>query len=190
MKLLEDRIRADGQVLDGQVLKLDSFLNHQIDVELLTELGREFYRLFQADGVTKLLTIEASGIAVACAAGQFFRVPVVFAKKSRGKNLTGEAYSSLVESFTHGCVNNISVSKSFLCPEDRVLLMDDFLANGAALRGLISLVEQAGATLVGAGVCVEKAFQPGGDELRAQGVRIESLARIKAMSPKTGVFFC
>lgn len=189
MKLLEDRIRADGQVLDAGVLRVDSFLNHQLDPELLVQLGQEFYRLFEHEHITKILTVEASGIAVACAAGQFFRVPVVFAKKSRSKNITGEVYSAQVESFTHGCVNTILVSRRFLLPQDRVLLLDDFLANGAALRGLMELVRQSGAALVGAGVCIEKAFQPGGGALRQMGVRVEALARIQSMDPRGGIQF-
>lgn len=190
MELLEERIVRDGQVLDGGVLKVDSFLNHQIDADLLVELGREFHRLFAGEGVTKILTIEASGIAVACAAGQCFHVPVLFAKKVQGKNITGDVYTAKVESFTHGRVYDIIVSKRFLGPQDRVLLIDDFLANGAALQGLAQLVRAAGAALVGAGICIEKAFQPGGAVLRAGGMRVESLARIQTMSAQEGVTFC
>lgn len=190
MKLLEERIRRDGEVREeGAVLKLDSFLNHQLDVELFNEMGKEFFRLFGGERVTKLLTIEASGIGVACIAGQYFNVPVLFAKKSRSRNLDPDVYSAPVASFTHGGVNEVMVSKRFLQPSDRVLLIDDFLANGAALDGLISIVEQAGATVVGAGVCVEKAFQSGGVRLRGKGVRVESLARIAAMS-ENGIEFC
>ena len=190
MKLLEDRIRRDGVVKDGDVLKVDSFLNHQMDVELFAEMGREWAKLFAADHVTKILTIEASGIGIACLAAQQFHVPVVFAKKTQTKNIAGEVYTTKVESFTHGKVYDIIVSKEFLHPEDRVLLIDDFLANGSALQGLIKLVEDAGATLVGAGICIEKAFQPGGDLIRSMGVRVESLARIKSMSVEDGVTFC
>ncbi len=190
MKLLEERIRAQGQVLGADVLKVDSFLNHQIDVDLLDELGREFFRLFGDCGVTKLLTIEASGIGIACMAARHFRVPVVFAKKNKTKNIAGEVYTAQVESFTHGRTYDIIVSKRFLGPEDRVLLIDDFLANGSALRGLIELVREAGAALVGAGICIEKAFQPGGEAIRSLGVRVESLARIKSLSPERGVEFC
>lgn len=190
MELLEERIRRDGQVLDGGVLKVDSFLNHQLDVTLLDALGKEFFRLFSGAGVTKLLTVESSGIAVACAAARYFRVPVLFAKKNRTKNIAGDVYSAKVESFTHGCTYDIVVSKRFLSPTDRVLLIDDFLANGAALRGLSQLVREAGASLAGAGVCIEKTFQPGGAALRAEGLRLEALARIRSMSPQDGITFC
>ena len=190
MKLLEDRIRQDGKIRSGGVLKVDSFLNHQIDVKLYAEIGKEFHRLFGDCGVTKILTIEASGIGIACVTAQFFGCPVIFAKKNKTKNIAGDVYTSKVESFTHGKVYDIIVAKEFLHPEDRVLLIDDFLANGSALQGLIKLVEDAGATLVGAGICVEKAFQPGGQRLRTDGVRVESLARIQSMSEETGVVFC
>ena len=190
LKLLEERIRQDGKVRGTDVLKVDRFLNHQIDVALLQELGKEFLRLFGEDGVTKILTIEASGIGIACVAAQYFKVPVIFAKKNKTKNIAGDVYTSKVESFTHGKVYDIIVSKEFLCPEDRVLLIDDFLANGSALQGLINLVRDAGATLVGAGICVEKAFQPGGELIRGMGVRVESLARIKSMSETDGIEFC
>lgn len=190
MKVLEERIRRDGIVEDTDVLKVDSFLNHQMDVELFAEMGREWARLYAGEGVNKILTIEASGIGIACVAAQAFHVPVVFAKKSRSKNIAGEVYTAPVESFTHGGVYDIMVSRRFLLPSDRVLIVDDFLANGAALQGLISLVRQAGATLIGAGIAVEKAFQPGGARIRAMGIRVESLARIKCMSPEKGVEFC
>lgn len=190
MKLLEDRIRRDGKIREnGTILKVDSFLNHQMDVILFNEMGKEFFRLFGGEGVTKILTIEASGIGVACVTGQYFNVPVLFAKKSKTKNIDGSVYTAPVESFTHGGVYDVMVARDFLLPGDRVLLIDDFLANGAALEGLISIVNQAGATLVGAGICVEKAFQPGGSRLRAKGVRVESLARIKSMS-ESGIEFC
>ncbi len=169
---------------------MDSFLNHQIDVELYNEIGKEFFRLFGGENVTKILTIEASGIGIACIAGQYFNVPVIFAKKSKTKNIDGSVYTAKVESFTHGKVYDIMVAKEFLRPGDRVLLIDDFLANGAALNGLIQVVKGAGATVVGAGICVEKAFQPGGDLIRGQGIRVESLARIKSMSETEGVTFC
>ena len=182
MKLLEERILRDGVVKDGQVLKVDSFLNHQMDVELFSELGKAFYNKFSDSGVTKILTIEASGIGIACIAAQYFRVPVVFAKKNKTKNIAGDVYSSRVESFTHGRVYDIIVSKDFIKPDDRVLLIDDFLANGAALQGLIALVRAAGAELVGAGIVIEKGFQPGGRALRNQGIRIESLAIVEEMS--------
>ena len=190
MKLLEERIRKDGKVRGTEVLKVDSFLNHQIDVELLNEIGKELFRLYGDCGVTKILTIEASGIGIACVVAQHFKVPVVFAKKNKTKNIAGDVYTSKVESFTHGKVYDIIVSKDFLQPEDRVLLIDDFLANGSALQGLINLVRDAGATLVGAGICIEKAFQPGGDMIRSMGVRVESLARIKSLDEEKGIEFC
>lgn len=189
MKLLEDRIRKDGVVKDGDVLKVDSFLNHQMDVALFAEMGKEWARLFAGENITKILTIEASGIGIACVAAQEFGVPVVFAKKNQTKNIAGDVYTAKVESFTHGRVYDIIVAKQFLNPGDRVLLIDDFLANGAALQGLIKLVQDAGATVVGAGIAVEKAFQPGGDLIRGMGVRVESLARIRSM--ENGVLeFC
>ncbi|HIT57884.1 MAG TPA: xanthine phosphoribosyltransferase [Candidatus Galloscillospira stercoripullorum] len=190
MKLLEERIRKDGKIKSGDVLKVDSFLNHQIDVELLEELGKEFYRLFGQEGITKILTIEASGIGVACITARYFGCPVIFAKKNKTKNIAGDVYTSKVESFTHGRVYDIIVSREFLLPGDRVLLIDDFLANGSALMGLIELVRSAGATLVGAGICVEKAFQPGGKMIRDMGVRVESLARVASMSEDGSIEFC
>lgn len=189
MELLKERIRQDGVVIGTEVLKVDSFLNHQMDVELFQEIGKEFYRRFQDCGVNKILTIEASGIGIACVAALPFHCPVVFAKKSQSRNVTGEMYATKVESFTHGKVYDVIVSKKYLGPQDKVLIIDDFLANGAALEGLMDLVNQAGAQLVGAGIVVEKAFQPGGDQIRAKGVRVESLARIKSMSEETGVEF-
>ena len=188
MELLEERIRRDG-VVRGDVLKVNSFLNHQMDIGLFNEMGREFHRLFGDEGVTRILTIEASGIGIACIAAQYFRVPVVFAKKNRTTNLSDDLLTTEVASFTHGTTYQVVVDRAFLSPEDRVLLIDDFLANGAALEGLIDLVHQAGARLVGAGIVVEKAFQPGGARLRAQGIRVESLAKIKSMSEETGVEF-
>ncbi len=189
MELLKQRIRQDGTVKGNDVLKVDSFLNHQIDVALLEEIGREFQRRFAGCGVNKILTIEASGIGIACLTAQSFHCPVVFAKKSQTKNIAGEVYTTKVESFTHGRVYDVIVSKRFLGPEDCVLIVDDFLANGAALDGLIDLVEQSGAKLAGAGVVIEKAFQPGGDRIRARGVRVEALARVKSMSEENGVKF-
>lgn len=180
MTVLEERIRTDG-VVSGEVLKVNSFLNHQMDIELFNEMGREFYRLFGDEGVTKLLTIEASGIGIACIAAQYFHTPVVFAKKNRSTNLSGDLLVTKVASFTHGTSYDVVVERAFLTPEDRVLLIDDFLANGAALAGLADLVRQAGATLVGAGVAIEKAFQPGGARLRESGLRVEALARIQRM---------
>ena len=190
MKLLEDRIRKDGKIKGGDVLKVDSFLNHQMDVGLFQEIGKEFYRLYGDCGVTKILTIEASGIGIACVTAQFFGCPVIFAKKNKTKNIAGDVYTSKVESFTHGKVYDIIVSKEFLLPTDRVLLIDDFLANGSALQGLINLVRDAGAELVGAGICVEKAFQPGGNLIRNMGVRVESLAKVKSMGEDGSIEFC
>lgn len=178
---MEERIRKDGLVLDGDVLKVDSFLNHQMDVAFFGEMAKEFYRLFADCGVNKILTIEASGIGIACVTAQAFNCPVIFAKKSKTRNIAGDVYTATVKSFTHGNVSDIIVSRRFLGPGDRVLIIDDFLANGAALTGLIKLVRDAGAELVGAGIAIEKAFQPGGKMLREQGIRIESLARIKSM---------
>lgn len=189
MNFLEERILKDGIVKEGNVLKVDSFLNHQMDIALFGEMGKEFHRLFGSEGVTKILTIESSGIGIACVAAQYFGVPVLFAKKNQTKNIAGDVYTSRVESFTHGRVYEIRVAKEFLRPEDRVLIIDDFLANGSALLGLIQLVKAAGACLVGAGIAVEKGFQPGGDLVRATGVRVESLAIIESMDEDTGVVF-
>ena len=189
MQLLEERIRKDGIIKEGNVLKVDRFLNHQMDIHLFEEIGKEFYRRFSDAGVNKILTIEASGIGIACVVAQYFHCPVIFAKKSQTKNIAGEVYTAKVESFTHGRVYDIIVAKEFLGHGDRVLIIDDFLANGAALMGLSKLVEDAGATLVGAGIVIEKAFQPGGDMIRARGIRLESLARVKSMNEETGVTF-
>ena len=189
MEQLEERIRRDGVVKSEGVLKVDSFLNHQLDIELFDAMGAEFKRLFADAPVTKILTIAASGIGIACITAQYFDCPVIFAKKSQTKNIAGEVYTAKVESFTHGRVYDIIVAKEFLGPGDRVLIIDDFLANGAALMGLSKLVEDAGATLVGAGIVIEKAFQPGGDMIRARGIRLESLARVKSMNEETGVEF-
>ena len=190
LKLLEDRIRRDGIVRDGGVLKVDSFLNHQMDVAFFAEMAKEFERLYHDCGINKILTIEASGIGVACITAQVFGCPLVFAKKSKTINSAGDVWTSKVHSFTHGRDYDIIVSKDYLTSADRVLLIDDFLANGAALRGLIDLCAQAGAEVVGAGICIEKAFQPGGELIRSQGVRVESLARIKSMSVENGIEFC
>ena len=186
MDLLKQRILKDGHVKAGNVLKVDTFLNHQMDVALFAEIGKEFKRRFAGCGVTKILTIEASGIGIACLTAEQFGVPVVFAKKSQSKNIDGEVYTTRVESFTHGRVYDIIVSKKFLSPEDRVLLIDDFLAKGSALNGLCQLVEDSGATLVGAGIVIEKGFQEGGELIRGRGVRVESLAIVDAMDPETG----
>ena len=189
MELLKERIRRDGVIRGGDVLKVDSFLNHQMDVRLFAEIGREFRRRFDGCDVNKIMTIEASGIGIACITAQFFDCPVLFAKKTQSKNISEDVYTARVDSFTHGRAYDVVVSKEYLGPEDKVLLIDDFLANGAALTGLAKLVSEAGATLVGAGVVIEKAFQPGGDILRAKGMRVEALARIQSMSEKDGVVF-
>ena len=189
MELLKQRIMRDGKIKDNNVLKVDSFLNHQMDVSLFAELGSEFSRRYSNCGVNKILTIEASGIGIACITAQSFSCPVIFAKKTQTKNIAGEVYTTKVESFTHGRVYDIIVSTQFLGKGDRVLIIDDFLANGAALMGLIQLVRDAKAELVGAGIVIEKAFQPGGDIIRSTGVRVESLARIKSMSVDGGVEF-
>ena len=186
MKLLEDRIRRDGVVKEGKVLKVDRFLNHQMDIELFQEIGKEFKRRFANENVNKILTIEASGIGIACIAAESFHVPVVFAKKTQTKNIAGEVYTTQVESFTHGRIYDIIVSKEFLGKGDRVLLIDDFLANGKALEGLAQLVQDSGAELVGAGVVIEKGFQRGGDVIRAKGIHLESLAIVDGMNDKTG----
>ena len=189
MELLEQRIRQDGKVKGTSILKVDSFLNHQMDIQLFSQMGQEFFRLFGDCGVNKILTIEASGIGMACVTAQYFHCPVVFAKKSMSSNISDHVYSAPVKSFTHGNQYNAIVSKEYLHPEDRILVIDDFLAMGEALRGLFSLVQQSGATLIGAGIAVEKAFQPGGAQLRSEGYRIESLARVAAMSEEGGVVF-
>lgn len=189
MKLLQDRIVADGKIEAGNILKVDSFLNHQIDVSLLEEIGQEFKRQFGDREVNKILTIEASGIAIACIAARYFNVPVVFAKKSRSLNIAGDVYTAKVESFTHKNTNDIIVSKKFLSPEDRILIVDDFLANGKAILGLCQLVEQAGATLVGAGVVIEKGFQDGGKRIREAGIDLRSLAILEEMDIHTGIRF-
>lgn len=186
MQLLKDRIQKDGIVREGGVLKVDSFLNHQMDIELFEEIGKEFRRRFAEDEINKILTIEASGIGIACIVAQYFHVPVVFAKKTKTKNIAGDVYTSRVESFTHGRVYDIIVSKDFLGPEDKVLLIDDFLANGKALEGLAQLVQDAGAELVGAGIVIEKGFQRGGDAIREKEIHLESLAIVESMDATTG----
>ncbi len=189
MQLLKDRIRKDGKIRGTEVLKVDSFLNHQMDVTLFDAIGAEFKRRFADCEVNKILTIEASGIGIACLAARHFDCPVVFAKKSQSSNISPDVYTARVESFTHGKVYNVIVSKEYLHPGDKVLLIDDFLANGEALRGLAAIVAQSGAELVGAGIVIEKAFQPGGDQLRASGMRVESLARVASMSETDGITF-
>lgn len=186
MKLLEERIARDGIVKEGNVLKVDSFLNHQMDTALFSALGEEWARLFADAPINKILTIEASGIGIACVAAQHFHVPVVFAKKSQSINLDGAMYSSKIESFTHKRVYDVIVSKKFLGPEDHVLIIDDFLANGCAVLGLIDIIKAAGATLEGVGIAVEKGFQQGGKKLREMGIRVESLAIVDAMDAATG----
>ena len=186
MKLLEERIREDGVVKEGNVLKVDSFLNHQMDIELFNEMGKEWARLFADRPVTKILTVEASGIGIACVAAQHFHVPVVFAKKTQSLNIDGEEYSTKIQSFTHKKIYDVIVSKKFIKPEDHILIIDDFLANGCALEGLLQIVEDAGATVEGIGIAVEKGFQKGGDLIREKGVRVESLAIVESMDAATG----
>ena len=186
MQLLKDRILTDGVVKEGNILKVDSFLNHQMDIDLINEVGKEFKKRFDHCPITKILTIEASGIGIACIVAQYFDVPVLFAKKNKTKNIAGDVYTSQVESFTHGRVYDIIVSKEFLGKGDKVLLIDDFLANGKALEGLIELINASGATLVGAGIVIEKGFQVGGDLIRSEGIRLESLAIVDSMDEETG----
>lgn len=190
MQLLEERILKDGKVFPGNVLKVDSFLNHQVDIELINEIGKEFYRLFKDCGVNKIFTIEASGIGIACITAQYFHVPVVFAKKTLGKNIAADVYSTPIKSFTHGKTYDVIVSQEFLNKDDRILIIDDFLAQGCALNGLIELIKSAGAQIVGAGIVIEKAFQQGGDLIRSEGVRVESLARIESMTDDGKITFC
>ena len=185
MKLLEEKIVNDGVIKSGNVLKVDSFLNHQIDVPFVAELGKELKRLFADRNITKILTIEASGIGIACVAAMYFGVPVVFAKKSSGSNMYKGVYFTQIYSYTHSKTNDVVVSKRFLSKTDHVLIIDDFLANGCALEGLIDIVRQSGATVEGVGVAVEKGFQGGGDKLRKAGYNLHSLAIIDKMDPKT-----
>ena len=186
MKLLEDRIRKDGVVKPGNILKVDSYLNHLMDVELFNKMGEEFKRLYADAPITKILTIEASGIGIACIAAQHFHVPVVFAKKSQSVNLDGEMYTAKIESFTHKRTYDVIVAKKFISPDDHILIIDDFLANGCACLGLIDIIRSAGATVEGVGIAVEKGFQKGGELIRKQGIRVESLAIIESMDDKTG----
>lgn len=190
MKLLEDRILKDGHIGADNVLKVDSFLNHQIDVHFVCELGKEFYRLFKDENITKILTIEASGIGIACLAAQYFGVPVVFAKKTKTINIYSDTYNATVHSYTHKKDYDIVVSKEFLSKEDNVLIIDDFLAKGSALTALLMLIEKAGAKTAGAGIVIEKAYQGGGNLVRDMGIRVESLAKIKSISKKDGIVFC
>ena len=186
MELLEERIRKDGIVKEGNVLKVDNFLNHQMDIELFDEIGKEFKRLFADKPINKILTIEASGIGIACVVARHFHVPVVFAKKTQSINIDGEVYSSKVESFTHKRVYDVIVSKKYLSPDDHVLIIDDFLANGCAVNGLIEIIEKSGATVEGIGIAVEKGWQIGGKTLRDQVYQLESLAIVESMDPATG----
>lgn len=190
MKLLEDRILKDGHIGADNVLKVDSFLNHHIDVSFVCELGKEFYRLFKDENITKILTIEASGIGIACLAAQYFGVPVVFAKKTKTINIYSDTYNATVHSYTHKKDYDIVVSKEFLSKEDNVLIIDDFLAKGSALTALLMLIEKAGAKTAGAGIVIEKAYQGGGNLVRDMGIRVESLAKIKSISKKDGIVFC
>lgn len=189
MNVLEQRIITDGIVKEGNVLKVDGFLNHQMDVALFEWMGEEFQRRFAGKQITKILTIEASGIGIACIAARYFKVPVVFAKKSRTSNLDSDVYMSEVYSFTHNCTNQVIVSKKFLNNEDHLLIIDDFLANGCALEGLIAIAKEAGAVVEGIGIAVEKGFQPGGDKIRSMGYQLESLAIVEEMDPAKGKIY-
>ena len=186
MELLKEKILNEGEIYEGNVLKVDCFLNHQIDVPFLREVGKEFHRLFKDDGVNKILTIEASGIAIASMVAQEFGCPLLFAKKTKTKNIAGDVYTTAVESYTHGTTYTIMVSKRFLGKGDKVLIVDDFLAIGNALNGLIKLVEDSGAELAGCGAVIEKGYQGGGDKLRQQGIKVESLAIVESMDHETG----
>ena len=190
MNFLEERIIKDGIVREGNVLKVDSFLNHQMDIHLLNQIGEEFKKRFDGKPINKIVTIEASGIGIACIVANHFDVPVVFAKKSKSINIEGDVYVAEVESFTHKCKNQVIVSKKFLGPDDHVLIIDDFLANGCALQGLVSIVAQSGGTVEGIGIAIEKGFQQGGRIIRNLGYQLESLAIVDGMDPQTGeVFF-
>ena len=189
MKLIRDRILKDGKVYPGGVLKVDSFLNHQIDSELLSETGKELFRLFGDENITKIVTVEASGIAIACLTAIHFRVPAVFAKKNKTVNISDNLYTAEVESFTHKKTNPIVIDKAYITESDRILIVDDFLAKGHALMGLLDIARQAGASVAGAGIIIEKCFQGGGDTLRSQGLRIESLAMIESMSDDGTIIF-
>ena len=186
MNFLEERIMKDGVVEEGNILKVDSFLNHQMDVKLFKQMGEEFKRRFAGKNINKIITIEASGIGIACIVAECFDVPVVFAKKSQSVNIDGDVYSAEVESFTHKCKNQVLISKKFVGPEDHVLIIDDFLANGCALQGLISIVNQAGGTVEGIGIAVEKGFQQGGQIIRNLGYQLESLAIVDGMNAADG----
>ena len=185
MNFLEERIAKDGIVKEGNVLKVDSFLNHQMDIELIDRMGAEFKSRFAAKPINKILTIEASGIGIACIVARHFNVPVVFAKKAKSINLDGDMYTAEVESFTHGNKNTVIVSKKYLNPDDRILIIDDFLANGCALQGLISIIQQSGASIEGIGIAIEKGFQSGGKIIRNLGYQLESLAIVDGMDAAT-----
>ncbi len=182
MQLLKERILKDGVVKPGNVLKVDSFLNHQMDIDLINEIGKEFRRRFPSDKITKIFTIEASGIGIACIVAQYFNVPVVFAKKAQSINIDGDVYSTKIESFTHKRTYDVILSKKFLTEDDHVLILDDFLANGCALLGLIDIVQEAGATIEGAGIVIEKGMQDGGKQIREKGIHLESLAIVESMT--------
>ena len=186
MNALKEKILQEGSVIGTEIIKVDQFLNHRIDVKFLEEIGEEFHKRFAEESITKILTVEASGIGIACVAAQHFHVPVVFAKKTQSLNIDGEVYSTKIQSFTHKKVYDVIVSKKFIKPEDHILIIDDFLANGCALEGLLEIVSEAGATVEGIGIAVEKGFQKGGDQIRAKGVRLESLAIVESMDAGTG----
>lgn len=189
LEKLEQRILKDGRTAPGDILSVDNFVNHLIDVEFINECGKEFFRLYKDCGITKILTIEASGIGIACLAALEFGVPVLYAKKAKSANVTGNVYSSKIHSYTHGTDHEVFVSRNYLAENDKILIIDDFLANGCALEGLIDIVSQSGATLVGAGILIEKEYQGGGNRIRERGVRVESLAKIACLD-EDGVTFC
>lgn len=188
MELLKQRILEQGKAIGTDIVKVDMFLNHQIDVDLLCEIGKEFRRIFSSENITKIVTIEASGIGIACVAAQYFSVPVVFAKKGANRNVGDNIYKADVYSFTKGVTTTIGISKDYISPDDRILIIDDFMANGKAVHGLINIINQAGASVEGIGIVIEKGFQPGGDALRSLGYRVESLAIIKAIDDGKVIF--
>ena len=188
MKLLEEKIRNEGRIIDGRIVKVDGFLNHRLDVAFLDKIAEEFYNRFKGLGVNKIMTIESSGIAIAVLTARYFGAPVVFSKKHKSDNISDDFYSARVTSYTHNNTYTAIISKEYLSSNDKVLIVDDFLAQGEALRGMISMCSQAGAQVIGAGIAIEKAFQPGGEQIRAMGVRVESLARIKSMTENDVVF--
>ena len=188
MKLLEDKIRSEGRIIDGRIIKVDGFLNHRLDVGFIDRIAEEFYNRYKDCGVNKIMTIESSGIAIAVLTARYFNVPVVFSKKHKSENISDDFYSARVTSFTHNNTYTAVISKEYLSSYDKVLIIDDILAQGEALRGMISMCSQAGAEIVGAGIAIEKAFQPGGEQIRAMGIRVESLARIKSMTENDVIF--